>query len=192
MTTRSSIGVLVFLLWGIGCARLLPSGENTRTSQWSTYEEAAANFERIIPYKTTVPELKALGYDPFTAPNIKILTYLDVQQRFLTSPAVRREDLPPSISEALEAKGGCTAYEIDASVKRSRRYGNLFLDMMTFRRQTHATGWNFKALIVIKDQMVIYKLWSGEPSVDETEKTRSPLGPLQSIGGALKSVLWPF
>ena len=159
MNVCNAIGALAgMFLWGLaGCARMFPSGENLPATQWKTYEEAAASFERIIPYTTTVAELKTLGYDPFSTPNIKILTYLDVQQRFFTSPAVRREDLPTSILECLEAKGGCTAYEIDISVSRNKRHGNLFLDITTFRRQTRATGWSFKALIVINNQMVIYK-----------------------------------
>lgn len=184
--------MLALLLGAGACALMLPSNENTLTSRWNSYEEAAASFEYIVPYKTSVADLEALGYDPFTSPNIKILTYLDVQQRFLTSPAVPWENLPASIREGLASKGDCTAYEVDVSVKRSKRYSNLFLDILTFRRQTRATGWKFKALIVIKDQMVIFKLWSGEPPLESTEKTRSPLGPLQGAGSALKSVVWPF
>jgi hypothetical protein len=183
------ISAILILGFVLGCALLLPSNESVATSKWATYEAAVTNFACIIPYTTTVTQLKAMGYDPFATPNIRVLTHLDVQQRFLTNPSVRREDLPASILACLSAAGGCMAYEVDMRVTRSRRNGNFLLDVTSFCRQTHETGWSFKALIVISDQLVVYKLWSGLPSLDAQHKSVKPLGPLQEVDAMLRSAL---
>ena len=47
-------------------------------------------------------------------------------------------------------------------------------------------GLLFGALIVVIDNRVVYKQWSGRPRIEETELRRNPLGPLQGIGESLK------
>jgi hypothetical protein len=49
-------------------------------------------------------------------------------------------------------------------------------------------GWNFKALIIIKDDVVTYKLRSGQPNVDRFEKKTKPLGPLQELDGLVGKI----
>ena len=48
------------------------------------------------------------------------------------------------------------------------------------------TGWRFNALVVLKDDLVVYKLWGGQPTIRETEKDTRPLGPLQNLGESLR------
>ena len=57
------------------------------------------------------------------------------------------------------------------------------LDFMNFKRDTHTTGWKFSALIVIIEDKVVYKQWSGNPNIDRNESQNNPLGPLQGAGG---------
>ena len=52
-----------------------------------------------------------------------------------------------------------------------------------FKRVTKVTGWNFQALVIIKDEVVTYKLRSGQPVVDRVEKRTKPLGPFQDLEG---------
>ena len=37
-------------------------------------------------------------------------------------------------------------------------------------------------MFVLDDGLVIYKVWSGTPNIDEYQDTNNPLGPLQGIG----------
>jgi len=48
--------------------------------------------------------------------------------------------------------------------------------------QTNTLGWQFDALIILQDDLVVYKLWSGKPNILLQEEERSPLGPLQGVG----------
>ena len=105
--------------------------------------------------------------------------------RFLPNNSIQKTDLPASVRECLEAKDNCQAYELDLTVTRSKRYGNLFLDIFAFNRKTRETGWNFKALIILNRGKVVYKLWSGEPNLERYETKKRPLGPLQELDGML-------
>ena len=164
-----------------GCRSLFTSGSNSVQSPWKDFAEAKVALDQIMPGQTTTNKLKCQGFDPFSSPNVKILTYLDVISRFLPNNSIQKADLPESVRGCLEAKNDCQAYELDLTVTQSKRYGNLFLDIFGFNRKTRETGWNFKALIVLNRGTVVYKLWSGEPHLERYEKKKKPLGPLQEL-----------
>jgi hypothetical protein len=110
---------------------------------------------------------------------MKIVTYLDLITRFMPSSSFKKEDLPEGIQDCIEHNNLCYGYELKINQMQSERYGNVFLDLFNFKRQTHKTGWDFNALIIIKDSQVIYKLWGGTPQINEFLYSKNPLGPLQ-------------
>ena len=173
--------LLPLLTFLTGCTALLPRSESGVTSQWSTFDTAKDNFSRVTPYETDKSQLAALGLDPITNPNITILNYSDVIRRFIPSSAVAAENLDRGISECIAAKNNCTAYEIDVKSLKKKRAGNFWLDALNFKRLTETTGWRFTGLIVLKDDLVVYKLWGGQPSIQEAETSRNPLGPFQGF-----------
>lgn len=172
------------LLFATGCGSLHPSGRSTAKSPWMDFASAKSAFDRIDPGHTTMAELRTLGFDPYSNPNVRILNYLDIQNRFLPNQSVRLEDLPAPVRQSLDAKEKSVAYELDLTVLNTQRYGNLFLDVFAFNRKTHETGWNFKALVLLNHDKVLYKLWSGQPNVDRYEQKKKPLGPFQEINSA--------
>ena len=46
-------------------------------------------------------------------------------------------------------------------------------------------GWRFSGLILLVNEKVVYRSWSGQPRVNEVEITNNPLGPFQDIGPAV-------
>lgn len=170
---------LAAVFFASGCMSLLPQSRQITRSPWKTFEEAKTSFDGIIPHKTTVEELKKAGFDPYSTPNIRILTYLDIVQRFMANPSIKKEDLDEGIQTCLEFKLACMAYEAAPQSINSKRYGNFWLDILNFKRKSKATGWKFNAFIVMVDGTVVYKLWGGNPLVDEDTERRNPLGPLQ-------------
>lgn len=163
-----------------GCGSMLPSvKETTRTQSWGTFDEAKGAFEQIIPYKTSGDDLKKLGFDPASTSNLKILTYLDITQRFMFNPSIKKEDLDKGIQECIAAKTDCSAYEIRLKNISRRRYGNVLLDLLNFKRRTKASGWEFEAFIVMVNGTVVHKFWGGTPGIDEDREVKNPLGPLQ-------------
>ncbi len=100
----------------------------------------------------------------------------------MPNPSIRKEDLDEGIQWCIEAQWGCKAYRFEPQVLKSKRYGNVLLDLFNFKRKTQDTGWKFSALIVLVNGTVVYKLWSGNPTIDEVRETTNPLGPLQGAG----------
>jgi len=163
--------------------------ENHRSvTTWETFDDADAAFNRIEVHTTRVEDLKELGFDPHTTPNIKVLNYLDIMERFIPNSSITKEDLHPDVRQCIELKEGCMGYELDLDIVRKRRFGNLALDMAGFTKKTQVYGWNYKALLLIKDGVVVYKLRSGQPFVDKIERKIKPLGPLQEVDGLITKI----
>lgn len=133
-----------------------------------------------------------MGFDPYTVPNVRILTYLDIIERFLPNASVTKEDLHQAIRACLDNKDGCSAYELNLAVEKKERYGNVAADVFGFKRKTKITGWNFKALIVMQNNVVVYKLRSGEPALEGYEKTVKPLGPFQELDRVVLGIATKF
>lgn len=170
----------LLLLLVAGCGSLLPSTRQTVKSPWNNFEEAKAAYDRIIVGKCTANDLRRLGFDPFMNPNVTILTYVDIIQKFMFNPSIKIEDLDPGLQKCIKAKAGCNAYSIDPKVLLAKRHGNVLMDLFDFRRNTRETGWRFNALAVMLNGVVVYKQWGGNPSIDSTTITKNPLGPLQN------------
>lgn len=183
---------LALVITTTGCKSLFASSGARARTPWQNFDEAQSAFDKVIPHKTTVGELKSLGFDPSTTPNIKVLTYLDLIERFIPNASISLEDLQPDVRTCIESKDCCHAYEMELDMTDSKRYGNLALDVFGFNRKTKTTGWRFKALVIVKDDVVAYKLRSGEPNVDRLEKKTKPLGPLQELDNIVLKIIGTF
>ncbi len=177
---------LALVLTTSGCRSLLPTEDRRPRTSWTNFNDAQAAFDKIVPHKTTVGDLKDLGFDPHNLPNVRILTYLDLINRFIPNNSITMNDLQPDVRACIESKDCCHAYELNLDVTHNKRYGNVFLDVFGFSKKSHITGWTYKALIIVKDDVVAYKLRSGEPNVNKYEKKVKPLGPFQE----LDQVIW--
>lgn len=183
-TCCNSVVLVVLLLSVTGCASLLPSSTVTTQSPWQDFGSAKFSYEMIIPGVTTVDDLKKNGYDPFIMPNIKIMNATEVINLFLPNPSIKKEDLDPGIQKCIESKDRCTAYQILPSVLHVKRIGNFWLDTFTFKRHTENTGWEFRGLITIVDNVVTYRdPPGGRPLIHTEQVDIKPLGPVQEIGG---------
>jgi hypothetical protein len=166
-----------------GCKSLFPTEDARPQNPWQSYQQAQGAFDKIINHQTTLSDLRAMGFDPTNSPNMKVLTYLDIIQRFLPNQSVTKADLPPDVRYCLEAREGCKGYELVLESSIHKRYGSLPMDMLGFKKNTHVTGWTFRALLIVQNDIVTYKLASGEPNVDKFEKKIKPLGPFQEMEG---------
>lgn len=183
---------LTMVLVTTGCKSLLPKESSSVETRWTNFNDIQIAFDQIEPYKTTDADLRKLGFDPHTFPNVKILTYLDIIEKFLPNASVTKEDLHQAIRDCLDTKDGCQAYELELTVIHKKRYGNVAADVFGFERKTKITGWNFKALIVMQNNVVVYKLRAGEPAIEEYEKKVKPLGPFQELDRVVVGVATKF
>jgi len=183
VTTR--LAIIFFTVFLAGCSSLLPHAHTNIVGPWQNYHEAQQAFDKIIPYQTTLEDLRTLKLDPESNPNIGILNYSDVIRRFIPSPSVNAEDLAPGVKECIMAKAACNGYEIVQQSTTRKRYGNFWADFMNFKRKVELTGWNFSGVILLKDNVVIYTLAGGKPAIRELEESKNPLGPFQGEGESM-------
>ena len=175
---------LCFLMLGMlsGCGSLLPRSQVVSNSPWQSFQEARQTFEKIIPGTTTVADLRDLQLDPEANPNMTILNYSDVLRRFVAGPSMQAGDLDEGVRECLAAKTVCSGYEVDQRMTVRQRDGNFWADFTNFRRSTAVSGWRFNGLLLVKNNIVIYKLTGGQPVIQEHEENHNPLGPFQGMG----------
>lgn len=116
---------------------------------------------------------------PHKTPNIKILNYLDVLRLFKYEPCYD-VNYHPGVIACIKAKEDCKTYDVDIKHIQKQRTGNFWLDIFVVKREEQRTGWNFRALILIVDDLVVYKLSGGQSQAgrnqDEKESTWSSSG----------------
>ena len=168
-----------------GCARLLPSAQDSTGVQWSSFENAKSAFDEIQVGVSQRDDLDAIGFGPNTSPNVQILNYVDLTEFFMPNPSIGFGDLDPTVRSCIAAKQKCAAYQLEASEIHRDRQGNVAMDALNFRRHTLETGWEFSALVLLRGNDVVYKLWSGKPRIDNSFDRRNPLGPLQKADDIL-------
>lgn len=178
---RCVAGMAVLCLLS-GCGSLLPRSQVVSDSPWQSYQEAREAFDKIIPGKTTFADLRDLQLDPEANSNMTILNYSDVLRRFVVGPSMQAGDLDAGVRECLAAKTVCNGYEVDQKMLIRQRNGNFWADFTNFHRSTGIYGWRFNGLILVKDNVVVYKLTGGQPSIKEQEENSNPLGPFQGMG----------
>lgn len=166
-----------------GCAGLLPLSRSEVQSPWRDFGHARETVESIRPGTTTAADLRALGIDPYSGPNVQILTYSDIATRFPVQ--VGLDKLDAGLRQCLESGRRCSGYLVNARDVKRERVGDFWLDSLGFRRTVEVTGWSFNALVLLVEDRVVYTLYGGQPNVREHEVTRQPLGPLQSFGDSL-------
>jgi hypothetical protein len=165
---------------------MLPAAKQDVTNPWADFEAAKASFDQIIPYSTDMATVRKLGFDPYKTANMHVLNQAQVVSSVLPSPLLERSAIPKGILDCMNVHEACAGYLMEPSQIDQKRVGNFFLDFLNFKRQTLTTGWKFSALIVVVDDKVVYKQWTGQPKIESTELRSNPLGPLQGMGESLK------
>ena len=165
------------------CSTLLPNSRAEIQSPWRSFEEAKTAIESLEPGVSRSSELRTLGIDPYTSPNVQILTFSDIALRFPVS--ISNNHLDKGLRDCLEAGKGCTGYYLNVREVKRDRVGGFWADTLGFKRVVEVTGWSFNALLLIVDDRVVYTLYGGQPSVHEQEVSRQPLGPAQDFGESL-------
>lgn len=185
--------ILIMPLILPSCRNLLPSSEVKVKTRWEDFNSARLAYEKIIPGKTTLAELGKMGFAPYEEPNIRIMNATEVINLFMPNPTIRVTDLNPGIQKCIEAKERCMAYKIEPTFLKSKRIGSFWLDLFTFKRDTVSSGWEFRGLVTIVDDLVTYRdPAGGRPAISTEEIQKKPLGPLQDVGGIITSApgLW--
>lgn len=167
-----------------GCGGLLPDQQIQNASPFQTYDQVVDSFNQIVPGMTNAQDLPNLGFDPKTA-NVDVLSYVDVETRFMQAPGMRWEHLDPAVQACIRAQAYCTGYVFHPSHTSSKRLGALVPDLLGFERITRSNRWSADVTLLVMNGRVVHKVFSGTPRAENLDDRKQPLGPLQDLGGAL-------
>lgn len=165
-----------------GLTFLLPSSSSVSPSRFESYQAARDALEKAEPYKTTLADLKALGFDPYDSVNVAIIPYPEVLSRLVPYSGVPIEMLDPGVRDCIMAQIRCKAYVFHIARNDRQRDGNFFLDFLNIVRHVQVTGWTFDGTVVVRDDLVLFRNVGGAPNINTTEQTVNPLGPFQRAG----------
>lgn len=176
-------GVLVVLATAAcGCSTLLPNSKSEVVSAWGSYAQAGESIAQLVPFQATREQVHRHGLDPGDNPAVTVLHFADVLQRFAAATLIKPDEVDRGIRECLSAGRRCSGYAISVKKLAHRRIGDFWLDSLNFRRETVTTGWSVDALLVFVDDLLVYQLVGGHPTIHEVVLRRNPLGPLQGWG----------
>jgi hypothetical protein len=167
-----------------GCGGLLPDQKAASASPFESYDQVVEAFDQIVPGMTHAEDLPNLGFDARTG-NVDVLSYLNVEERFMPTAGVRWEHLNPAVQACIRAEAYCTGYIFHPSRTSSKRMGALVPDVLGFERITRSDRWSADVILLVMNGRVVHKVFSGNPRTQNLEDHRQPLGPLQDLGGAL-------
>jgi hypothetical protein len=172
------------------CTSLLPRASSSTGVGFENFEEARVAAERIIPLKTRTEALNTMGFDVRNGLNVTLVSYPEIVVRLTPHPSVPISTLDPGIRQCIDIQTACRGYLFRFEKEDRKREGNFWLDFFNVSRTTNVTGWRFEALIVVSDDLVLFRNYSGQARIEKVEKQTNPLGPLQPAGeGAGSSLL---
>lgn len=190
ITARRYAGVaasvlVALILVGCGGLGLLPRQTDIKNSSFKSYKDVQTAYESIAPGETRTSDLVRIGFDSEDSPNVEILSYLGVIERFIPRDSIRFDDLDPVVQKCIEARDRCSGYVFHPEHLHQERLGNWFLDVLGFQRTTVNYGWSAEIVLLVMDGRVTYKVMSGQPRIEDYHHNVQPLGPLQDLSGTM-------
>lgn len=183
-TTAPRLLTAITLLALCGCSGLLPKSRN-ESPTFQSFDEARQAVEAIVPMQSHLASLREMKLDPANQPNTVLLSYADIVKRVVNGSVLSKTDLAPGLVMCINAQDACRGWELNISQIHKNRTGGFWSDFFNFRRHAVTTGWRFNALILLVDDVVVYRAWGGQPDIHEVDIKQNPLGPLQEIGPAV-------
>jgi hypothetical protein len=179
------VGLSIFAtlaLVGCGGLGLLPYQSQVANSKFRTYKQVASAYGEIVPGTTRASDLADMGFDASRSPNVEVLSYLGVIERFMPRDSIKFDRLDPAVQACITSRDHCTAYVFKPQRLEEERTGNILLDLFGFERTTYDHGWSAEVVLLIQDGRVAYKVMSGSPNIQAVRDKVQPLGPLQDLG----------
>jgi hypothetical protein len=159
----------------IGCGNMLPKTQ-TQSTYFSSFEEAKNAVNSLVPMKSNLQSMIDVGIDPYTHPNINILSYSTILNKLAINSNQTLLKVDEGILLCIQSEKTCKGFEITELNIKTTRSGNFFSDILNFRRNTRTTGWSFNAIILLINDTVIYRSWGGQSHINELNVKINPMG----------------
>jgi hypothetical protein len=177
--------LVTLVLVGCGGLGLLPRKADIKNTNFRSYAAVQVAYQTISAGSTRVSDLGQIGFDAAQSPNVEVLSYLGVIERFMPRDSIKFDQLDPAVKSCIEAREGCSAYIFKPERIHEERTGNWFLDVLGFERETVSYGWSAEVLLLVQDGRIVYKVMDGKPRINNYHDDVEPLGPFQDLGGTV-------
>jgi hypothetical protein len=142
---------------GFGVLSLLPHQPEPTSLGIRSLKELAAAYARVQPGATRASQLATLGFDTST-PNVEVLSYLGVMERFMAHDTVGFDHLNVAIQDCIEARDRCTALVFKPAETAIHTAG--MLSVFEFGTAKAAMR-PAEVTLLVQDGRVAYKMISG-------------------------------
>lgn len=181
------IASLAVTLGLVGCGGwgLLPRKADIKNTNFRSYSAVEAAYKTISPGATRETDLAQLGFDSAESPNVEVVSYLGVIERFMPRDSIKFDQLDPAVQTCIEARDRCSAFIFKPERIHEERTGNWFLDVLGFERESISYGWSAEVMLLMQDGRVVYKVMGGRPRINDYHDDVEPLGPFQDLRGSV-------
>jgi len=155
----TSIAVLIGTLGvvGFGILNLLPHSPDSANLGIRSLKELAVAYERVKPGLTRASQLARIGFDTST-PNVQVLSYLGVMERFMARDSVAFDRLDNAVQDCIEARDRCTALVFKPAETKVRTAGMLSIFGVDSAK---ASAEPAEVTLLVQDGRVAYKMIRG-------------------------------
>ena len=140
--------LITLVLVGCGGLGLLPRESDVKNTSFKSYNEVQIAYQQIAPGQTRTGDLAEMGFDSNESPNVEVLSYLGVIEKFLPRDSIRFDALDPTVQKCIEARDRCTGFVFHPERLHKERLGNWFLDILGFQRTTVNYGWSAEIVLL--------------------------------------------
>ncbi len=124
-----------------------------------------------MPGRTRASQLAGLGFDT-TTPNVQVLSYLGVMERYMTGASTGFDRLDAALQNCIEARDRCTAFVF--------KPGDQGRNASMFARLgfgANAAGRPAEVTLLVQNGRVAYKAMTGMPQPPAPRRVASPALP---------------
>jgi hypothetical protein len=177
--------LVTLVLVGCGGLGLLPRKADIKNTNFRSYAAVQAAYQTVSPGSTRVSDLDQIGFDAVQSPNVEVLSYLGVIERFMPRDSIKFDQLDPLVQSCIAAREGCSAYIFKPERIHEERTGNWFLDIFGFERESISYGWSAEVMLLVQNGRVVYKVMDGKPRINNYHDSVQPLGPFQDLSNTV-------
>src|SRR5262245_46033466 len=109
MRTAVSI-VVACALSACSHGTLLPARTQSVPAAFDSFATARQSIEQVVPFRTTLAELRGYGFDVHDSANVTLIPYPELESRLAPNPSVPFDALDPGIRECILARMACEAF----------------------------------------------------------------------------------
>lgn len=163
--------------------KLMPSETNLDALPWKSYEEAESSFSKIERNKTTVAELKNLGFDT-GGKGVTILDAFTIRDILLgANSSFKIENLPQTLQEYLKDLDDCAGFKFEGKFSTTTPRGDLFRRLFKFKKVDVESTWSYEGWVFIEKSsgVIVYTRWIGRKPSDQVRTKTDPLGPFGDV-----------